>query len=1026
VKHRFALIAILLLVIGISAAGLARLRFETDILEVLPKNLPSVEALKISQKHFDNDQQVVLLLSSAEDEEIFEEDVAEIVEKLREDLAPAEVLFKSGFEEDPASFAIALAQIWRYAPPADVEAMRARLLDADKLNAHLDAVKAEIRSSFDHERTTIAAHDPLGFLDHPAMRQLMESEMSFQSEDGKSWMVLIGNPHPTTDYHEHAEWLVRIRAAVDTWPGLDELGLEYGLTGSPVFNAEIGAGMEQDMSGTVMITTIAVILLFLLVQRHPGQLAMISLLMGLTFLITLGIGGWVFGTLNLASVGFAAILLGLVIDYAVVIARESIGEDSSPGTLRRKLAPAILWAAATTAIVFGLLMFSTFHGVRQLGGLIVIGLATGATVMLVFTPMFLGKFTSKPARHFLKAPFASRWIARSVIGVGMLFAAAVFLIKGEPGISFNFSMVQPSTSEASATFERIQESFPAWSERNLQMIAGADTWEGLREAALEADDRLAKLKADGVVLHYQWPLDLIPSKEFSDRNEAALKEIVEQRESLVAKLGESGFSETGIALDKLVLEALASPADDAEIGELAKHSLATSAGGRKFLSGTLMVTEEVTVANFPMLSPLSSDAFNVTGWGVIQAAILPSVKRDFHVIFLPATAVLMLTLLVVFRSVRDAAVSIAVLLTSLALVNAYVVLTGQAWNFLSGMAIPLIVGTGIDYSIHLVFALRRYDGDFNKVWNGVGKAICFCGVSTAIGFGSLLFASNEMLRSMGALCSLGVLLTTALSVLVVPGLWKRAGRSRRIRVFGHRLECEFHFQSQPEFHALPKQFEAPEIGVETAGDEETFVEVPVSIGACRDFLFRQLHEAAVVECHELGEPAPNRTSIRHLLELRVVIRIHATDRPDEIRADIHEKRGMHDFGIAEIPILVLVERVEPIEVAALELLVAHHDAFLDAFAAVVGADQGVGGVERVGAVIEALAVERIHESAGVAHGCPALARDLLGPIGQAFVIAVVVLDRLGVFEHHLADRVFQHVLQKPFAHFAIGWGCEKP
>jgi len=181
----------------------------------------------------------------------------------------------------------------------------------------------------------------------------------------------------------------------------------------------------------------------------------------------------------------------------------------------------------------------------------------------------------------------------------------------------------------------------------------------------------------------------------------------------------------------------------------------------------------VTAENIGLLAPLSSDRFNVTGWSVIQAVLQPSVKRDFYVIFLPATGALLLTLILVFRSLRDAAISIAVLVTALALVNAFVAATGQAWNFLNGMAIPLIVGTGIDYSIHLIFALRRSDGDFGKVWNGVGKAICFCGVSTSIGFGSLLFASNEMLRSMGLLCSLGVLLTTFLSVLVIPGLWQR-------------------------------------------------------------------------------------------------------------------------------------------------------------------------------------------------------------------------------------------------------------
>ena len=60
--HRHRLIIILLLVVGISITGLMRLRFETNILEVLPKNMPCVEALKVSQEQFGNDQQVVVLL----------------------------------------------------------------------------------------------------------------------------------------------------------------------------------------------------------------------------------------------------------------------------------------------------------------------------------------------------------------------------------------------------------------------------------------------------------------------------------------------------------------------------------------------------------------------------------------------------------------------------------------------------------------------------------------------------------------------------------------------------------------------------------------------------------------------------------------------------------------------------------------------------------------------------------------------------------------------------------------------------
>ncbi|MDP4779335.1 MAG: MMPL family transporter [Akkermansiaceae bacterium] len=768
-RKSLPLLVAVLVVIGFSVAGLTRLRFETDILDVLPGNLPSVKALKVSQKHFDNDQRVALLLQG-DGEEIYEEDVAEFVEQMREKLSPAKVLYKSELEEDPAAFGQALADIWRYAPQEDVAELVERMTDEEKLKAHLEEVKGEIRRSFDQQESTMAAYDPLGFLKHPGMEEFIGSELAFQSEDGMLWIVLIENPEPTTDYHKHAAWLEKIRAAANGWDGLEELGLSYGLTGGPVYNAEIGAGMEKDMSGTITMTCVAIGLLFLLIQRHPGQLVMISLLLGLTFLITLGIGGWVFGALNLVSVGFAAILLGLVIDYGVVISREAAGGIASSGTLRREMAPAVGWAALTTAIVFGLLTLSTFNGVRQLGGLIVIGLVAGAGVMLVFMPMFLGKFHGKEARVFLEPPFPGRKAAAGVMVACGLLAIGVFVTKGEPDVSFDFSMVEPSSSEAAATFTKIQEKFPAWSDRNLQVIAEGSDWGDLRGAAEDLREKLKKLKEEGVIETYTLPVEFIPYQT-GDADES-LKKIAAKRDEILETLKAAGFSEAGIALDGMVLEGfLKAPSP---INELTKHFVVEATSDhRAFLSGSILVADEVTVENAAALKPLSSWKYNVTGWSVIQAALLPSVKRDFYVIFLPATAVLLLTLVIVFRSVRDAAISILVLVAALALVNAFVAGTGRSWNFLSGMAIPLIVGTGIDYSIHLIFALRRSEGDFKKVWNGVGKAICFCGLSTAVGFGSLMFASNEMLRSMGLLCSMGVLLTTLLSVLVVPGLWKR-------------------------------------------------------------------------------------------------------------------------------------------------------------------------------------------------------------------------------------------------------------
>jgi predicted RND superfamily exporter protein len=92
------------------------------------------------------------------------------------------------------------------------------------------------------------------------------------------------------------------------------------------------------------------------------------------------------------------------------------------------------------------------------------------------------------------------------------------------------------------------------------------------------------------------------------------------------------------------------------------------------------------------------------------------------------------------------------------------------WNFLNIAATPLLLGTGLDYLIHILLSLRRHRGDRRRVWHGTGKAVVFCGASTAIGFGSLAFASIDALASLGLVAVTGILITTVVAVVLVPAL----------------------------------------------------------------------------------------------------------------------------------------------------------------------------------------------------------------------------------------------------------------
>lgn len=760
----FLTIGLLLIV---SIIGLRRLSLETDILQILPTGIPEVEALQVFREHFDDDQRVILLLRH--DDEIFEEDAESLAEFLREKLPEARIQYRPSHEEDRESFAKSLARMWKDSDPAEVSQFTSRLNDEQALLSLLEETKEKVALSLDQGEATMAAYDPLGFLNHPVVSQLQGNDFNYQSEDGKLWLILVANSGLGLEYREHADWVEQIRTTTDEWA---EEGFSYTLTGGPVFSSEIGAGMEKDMSGTISMTSIIVGLLFLLTQRSPVQLMVLGGILGLVFLITLGLAGWFFGTLNLVSVGFAAILLGLVIDYGVVIARESSGGQSA-SELRREMAPGILWAALTTAVVFGILIFSTFRGVQQLGALVLIGLVAGAVVCLWIMPMALQRFPQKPAARLLKAPFPGAKIAWVILGTLLIGAAGVFVVSGPPEIDFDVSMVEPEVSEAAQTYEIIQELFPSWSKKNLSLIAQGDSVEELRESLEFADQKIAELKEAGVITRSEWPVKVLPDLEARSENAPLWKAVSARSDEILATMEKAGFNEKGRELDSFILKQLGEePEGQDPFARLFYHE-------DGFFSGRIQLKEIVTEESAKEVQVLNDHGVTVAGWGMLRLILLDRVKQDLYFLFIPATLVLLGALIIVFRSWKDAFLTAGILAIVILLVNALAVMTGKPWNFLSSMAIPLIVGTGIDYSIHLIFALRRSGGDLTKVWNGVGKGIFFCGLSTVVGFGSLAFASNETLQSMGVFCGVGVFLTMTLSVIVVPSLWCWAHREQR-------------------------------------------------------------------------------------------------------------------------------------------------------------------------------------------------------------------------------------------------------
>src|SRR6185312_12269862 len=125
-----------------------------------------------------------------------------------------------------------------------------------------------------------------------------------------------------------------------------------------------------------------------------------------------------------------------------------------------------------------------------------------------------------------------------------------------------------------------------------------------------------------------------------------------------------------------------------------------------------------------------------------------------------------------FRRFLEIGFSLAILLLSGLCLLAVMHLADWQWNLLNLMALPLILGTGVDYSIFMQLALRRHGGDLRLAHRAVGRALLLCGGTAIAGFGSLGFSSNAGMASLGRVCAVGIASNMLISVFLLPIWWK--------------------------------------------------------------------------------------------------------------------------------------------------------------------------------------------------------------------------------------------------------------
>ncbi len=649
-------------------------------------------------------------------------------------------------------------------------------------------------------------------------RQLSWRDLMTGDEGDKRRILLI---QPALDFgsfrpaEKAMESIRRLAAEAGLDPGH---GLRVRLTGSAALATEELQSVEEGM-GLAALLSLSLVVGLLYAGLGSARLAtaiLITLVMGLVW--TAGFAFAAIGKLNLISLAFAVLFIGLSVDFGIHFGlryKEEInrGRDHRPalGEAADGVGGALTLAAVAAAIAFYSFLPTDYLGLAELGLIagsgMFIALFANLTVLpalLTLAPLAPGG--AKGMRGLARGP--ARAVTAGVLVLGL--AAAVVA----PGARFDFdplNLKDAETESVSTLFDLMEDS-----RTNPYSITVLSPDLDAAQDLAERLDRLDLVEgtetlADYVPADQDEKLDIIASMALfltpalaARRLERPARDRPAAAALLLGKLrrlGALGDGPAPAAARRLegALSALAGAGADPALAEFESRLLTALPGRLDALrqsldAGPVAIGDlpeglrqrgvaadgRARITVYPKENPHDREALErfveavrglapgATGSPVVILEAGDTVVAAFRDAAIIAVVSIALLLAALLRSPRDVFLVFAPLTLAALLTVAASVLFGLPFNFANVIVLPLLFGLGVAGAIHLV--LRERDEGAGAMATSTPRAVVFSALTTIGSFGAIALSSHPGTSSMGILLTIAISLTLACTLIVLPAL----------------------------------------------------------------------------------------------------------------------------------------------------------------------------------------------------------------------------------------------------------------
>lgn len=823
----------------------------TNTAEMLSPDLPFQKNRQRIETEFPQDAGVIILVVDA----LTPEETSQAAIKLEQTLKTLPENFLSVYTPTENNFFSQQALL--YLEPEELDDLAEKLTDAQPFigylahHYHLQGLFEIISEALEKTDQTLPMNlDPLLVAVNDTITHQLNKQpyrVSWQNllaanklNTESNRTLVLARPKLNFDEIMPAAKALNAARAVANQIMLDNPGIRIRMTGETALEHE---ELESVSEGSIIAGIVSLILVCssLWIGLRSFKLlfsTFIVLILGL--ILTAGFATISIGHLNLISIAFAVLYIGLGVDFAIHIClhyrecrAEGMKNRAAISDSIHTVGFSLFLCAITTSMGFLAFIPTDYSGVSELGIISAGGMLIGLIISLTVLPALLTVFSIKDVKpmkatirlgSLTELPFR---YARAIQFFSVVFAFISAGLLTQLIFDSNPINLRDPSSESVST---IKELLASQTDSPFALSALSPSYEGAKNLAykleslpsvhntiflgnLVAEDQEEKLETieeldlilgDQLNSFNQQLSNTNPFLAITELNAAISKALAKQStnapratlETLQKNINtflntyQNANDNSYKSLEKNILGLLpytmnrlqtslsAEPYQLNDLPDYISQNWLSANGQYKVLITPEFDQNKIEnlkqfVAEVQQAAPESS------GLPVADQASGTAVVKAFIEAFSAAIIAIFLLLLLILRHFKSTLLVIGPLLLAGLLTGATNVLLENSFNFANIIALPLLMGMGVDSSIHIFHRLQS-GLSCNKeiLLSSTARGVFFSSLTTMCSFSSLAFTPHVGTASMGLLLAVGIFFTLVCTLIVLPAFY--GNKSNRI------------------------------------------------------------------------------------------------------------------------------------------------------------------------------------------------------------------------------------------------------